>query len=53
MERERAADEMKKSVIEISSAIAAKFLTKSIDADEHEKLFNETLAELEGIAWHS
>ena len=53
MEQERAKSEMKQAVISASSAIAAKFLARNIDADTHEQLFNETMAELEEIAWHN
>lgn len=53
MEQDRAQDEMKNAVINISSAIASKFLAKNIDAATHEQLFNETMVELEGMAWRS
>jgi len=53
LEQERVQDEMKKAIIDISSAMTAKFLSRAIDADTQEKLFNETMAELEEIAWHS
>ena len=53
MEQERAKSEMKQAVINISSVMAAKFLTRTMDADTHEQLFNETMAELEEISWHS
>jgi F-type H+-transporting ATPase subunit b len=53
MEQERAKSEMKQAVIDVSSVMAAKFLSRSIDADTHEQLFNETMAELEEIAWHN
>ena len=52
-EQERAKSEMKQAVIDASSAIAAKFLARNIDAATHEQLFNETMAELEEVAWHS
>jgi len=53
LEQERAKDEMKQAVIDISSIMVSKFLSRNISADEHEKLFNETMAELEEIAWHN
>ena len=53
LEQERVQHEMKKAIIDVSSAITGKFLTRSIDADTHEQLFNETMAELEELAWHS
>jgi len=53
MERDRVKDEIKKSIIDVSSVMTAKFLTKSIDADVHEQLFNEAIAELEEIPWQN
>lgn len=53
LEQERAKSEMKQAVIDTSSIIASKFLSKNINADEHDRLFDETMAELEEIAWHS
>jgi len=53
LEKERVKDEVKKTVIDVSSAIAAKFLAQKIDEETHERLFNETMAELEGIAWRN
>lgn len=53
LEQERVRDELKKNVIDISSAMAAKLLTRSVDESLHDQLFNETMTELEGVAWHS
>lgn len=53
MEQERVRDEMKRAIIDCSSSLAAKFLGRNIDTDTHERLFNETMAELEGVQWHS
>ena len=53
LEQERAKGEMKQAVIDISSLMVTKFLTRTIDAEAHEQLFNETMAELEEIAWHN
>ena len=52
LEQDRAKSEMKQAVIDISSVMVSKFLSRSITPDEHEQLFNETMAELEEIAWH-
>jgi F-type H+-transporting ATPase subunit b len=52
-ERARANDEIKRAVIDISTVMVSKFLTKEMDAETHDRLFEETLAELEGVAWHS
>lgn len=53
LEQDRVRDELKQTVINVSSTIAAKFLSQKIDAETHERLFNETMAELEGIAWRN
>ena len=53
LEQERAQSEMKQEIINVSSAMAGKFLARAIDADVHEQLFEETMAELEEIAWHN
>jgi len=53
LEQERAKSEMKQTVIDLSSLVASKFITKAIDADSHDQLFNETMAELEEMAWHN
>ena len=53
LEQERVKSEMKQAVIDISTAMTAKFLARNMDESTHEQLFNETMAELEEIAWHS
>lgn len=53
MERARVTDELKRSIIELSTGIAGKILARDIDKAVHDRLFNETLLELEDIAWHS
>ena len=53
LEQERAKAEVKQAIIECSSAMVSKFLTRAIDAEMQEKLFNETMAELEDVAWHN
>ena len=53
LEQERSKAEVKTAIVECSSAMVAKFLARSIDAETQEKLFNETMAELEDVAWHS
>jgi len=51
VERERIKDEIKSSIIEISSAMAEKFMKRTIDEETQNKLFAETLAEVEEISW--
>ena len=53
LEEERAKSEMKQAVIDVSSLMVAKFMARTIDAATHEKLFDETMAELEEMAWHN
>jgi len=53
MEWERAQAEMKLAILEISAAMAEKMVTLSVDKDAHERLFSETMAELEGVSWRS
>jgi F-type H+-transporting ATPase subunit b len=48
-EREQAGAEIKRAVIDISTTMVSKFLTKEMDAETHERLFEETLAELERV----
>jgi F-type H+-transporting ATPase subunit b len=53
MERERAQAEIKLAIIEVSAAMTEKFVTLAINKETHDKLFNETLAELEEMAWRN
>jgi F-type H+-transporting ATPase subunit b len=53
MEQERVKEEMRLAIIDVSSALASRILSRTIDGETHENLFNETLAELEGMQWHS
>jgi len=52
-ERERVNKEMKLHVIEVSSLMAEKFVTRAIDGDTQDRLFAEAMAELEDTAWLS
>lgn len=53
LEQERAKAEVKQAIIDCSSVMVAKFLTRTMDAELQEQLFNETVAELEDVAWHN
>jgi len=46
MEQERVKDEMRQSIIELSSVMAQKFVERTIDQDLQDKLFTEVMAEL-------
>jgi len=53
LEEERAQAKMKIAIIEVSAAMSAKFVARAIDRDAQDKLFDETMAELEEMAWRS
>jgi F-type H+-transporting ATPase subunit b len=53
MEQDRVKDEVKKTVIDVSTVMVAKFLSGAIDEEAQNRLFDETMAELEEIAWHN
>jgi F-type H+-transporting ATPase subunit b len=52
MERARAREEMKQAIIEVSAAMTEKLVAASVDRDVHERLFAQTMVELEGTSWH-
>jgi len=51
MEWQRAKSDMRAAIIDVSAVMAEKFVTVSISKDSQDKLFNETLADLEGTSW--
>jgi len=51
MEWERAEDEMRTAIIEVSAAMAEKFVSLAINKDTHDRLFSETMSDLEGMSW--
>ncbi len=52
-EREKAKDDMKKEIIEVSSEMSRRFIAKEISSDEQQKLFDDTVKELEELEWTS
>jgi len=48
VERERADEEIRLHIIEVASIMAGKIVADSIDEEAHNRLFAETLSELEG-----
>lgn len=52
-EREKAKDDMKKEIIQVSSEMSRRFLAKQISPAEQEQLFEDTVKELEGLEWTS
>ena len=50
-EQEKAKDEVKKQIIQVSAAISEKFIAANISDAEQEKLVEETIKDLEGVKW--
>lgn len=50
-ERDRIKDEVHRAIIDISSDIAAKLISATIDQNAHDRLFAEALVELESTAF--
>ena len=53
LEWERISEEMRHTIIEVSAAMTANFVAQAIDKDAQDKMFDKTMAELEGIAWRN
>jgi F-type H+-transporting ATPase subunit b len=53
MEWEHAQNGMKQAILEISAAMAGKMVAAALNKEAQEKLFDETMAELEGTSWRS
>jgi len=51
MEWERAETEMRTAIIEVSAAMAQKFVTLAINKETHDRLFAEAVSDLEGLKW--
>lgn len=52
-EREKAKDDIKKQIIEVSSEMSRRYIAKEISAAEQEQLFEDTLKEMEDLEWTS
>ena len=52
-ERERVNEEIRRHIIEVAAVLAERFVTQSIDAETMDRLFDETMAELEGAVWQA
>ena len=50
-ERERISDEIRQHIIDVASVMAEKFVAQTLDREARDRLFNETMAELEDISW--
>ena len=51
MEWERAENNMRTAIIDVSAVMAEKFVSLAINKETHDKLFEETISDLEGMTW--
>ncbi len=51
-EQEKAKDEMKNQIVEISSLISGKFIAANMSDEEKRSLIDNTISDLEGVQWH-
>lgn len=49
-EQERVQDEVRENIFDVSNAMVAKFLTRSMDEETQKRLYDEAMKELEGTA---
>ncbi len=52
-EQEKAKDEIKKQIIEVSSIMAGRFVSASIDQSQQDKLVDEVISDLGEVKWLS
>ncbi len=52
-EREKAKDDMKKEIIQVSAEMSRRFIAKQMSSAEQEQLFEETVREMEELEWTS
>lgn len=50
-EEEKAKDEIKKQIIEVSSMVSGKFIAAKMTEEEQNKLVDDTISDLEGVKW--
>ena len=53
LERERAREEMRLAIIDISKAMAEMYLRRAIDDGDHDRFFAEAMTELEDASWRN
>ena len=51
MEWERAESNMRTAIIDVSAIMAEKFVSLAINKETHDRLFDETISDLEGMTW--
>lgn len=52
-EEEKAKDEIKKQIIEVSSLVSGKFIAAKMTEEEQNKLVDDTISDLEGVKWQN
>jgi len=50
-EWERAENDMRTAIIDVSAVMAEKFVSLAINKETHDRLFDETISDLEGMTW--
>ena len=53
MEWERAESDMRTAIIDVSAVMAEKFVSLAINKETHDRLFDETISDLEGMKWRA
>ena len=51
MEWDRAQNDMRTAIIDVSAMMAEKFVSLAINKETHDRLFDETISDLEGMTW--
>lgn len=51
-EQEKAKDEIKNNIVELSTLISGKFIAEKISDEEKNKLIEDTISDLEDVSWH-
>ena len=51
VEWERAENDMRTAIIDVSAVMAEKFVSLAINKETHDRLFDETVSDLEGMTW--
>jgi len=51
MEWERAENDMRTAIIDVSAVMSEKFVKLAINKETHDRLFEETISDLEGMKW--
>lgn len=51
MEWERTENDMRTAIIDVSAIMAEKFVSLAINKETHDRLFEETMSDLEGMKW--